>query len=80
MAEALAAGLVLVDLRRPTRAVTFSDVAAVIYFLRKVISIVPGFFVDRYRYRLAELHHHVQADGPFVAHAQPFLIDVRRPT
>ncbi len=41
--------------------------------------IVPGFTVDRYRHRLAELHDRIQADGPFVAHAQRFLVEARKP-
>jgi hypothetical protein len=57
----------------------FSDIAAVVHFLRKVIWIVPGFTVDRYRRRLSELHYRIQADGAFVAHATRFLIEARRP-
>jgi hypothetical protein len=57
----------------------FHDIGAVIYFLRKVIWIVPGFTVDRYRIELRTLHDRIQADGPFVAHATRFLIEARKP-
>ena len=73
------AGLVVVDLQRASLRTVFHDVAAVTYFLRKVPWIVPGFTVDRYRARLAALHDRIQRDGPFVDHAQRFLIEAHRP-
>jgi SAM-dependent methyltransferase len=76
---ASAAGLELVGLHEARLRMEFSDIAAVVHFLRKVIWIVPGFTVDRYRRRLSELHHRIQADGAFVAHATRFLIEARRP-
>lgn len=77
-AAAEAAGLVVEDLRQESLRTVFHDVGAVIYFLRKVIWIVPGFTVDRYRPRLEALHHRIQSDGPFVAHATRFLIEARK--
>jgi SAM-dependent methyltransferase len=71
-------GLVVVDLRQEALRAVFNDVGAVVHFLRKVIWIVPGFTVDRYRRRLAELHERIQAEGPFVAHTQRFLIEARK--
>ena len=79
VAAARAAGLEVVDLRRATLRTVFHDIAAVVYFLRKVIWTVPGFTVDRYRDQLRRLHDRIQAEGPFVAHAQRFLIEGRRP-
>ncbi len=76
---ARAAGLVVVDLREQALRAVFKDVGAVVYFLRKVIWTVPGFTVDRYRDQLARLHGRIQAEGPFVAHAQRFLIEARKP-
>src|SRR6266508_2660781 len=61
VAAAEAAGLVVVDLQHETLRTVFNDVAAVVVFLRKVIWIVPGFSVDHYRPRLAELHDRIQA-------------------
>jgi SAM-dependent methyltransferase len=79
VAEAGAAGLHVVDLRQATLRTEFHDVGAVVHFLRKVIWIVPGFTVDRYRNRLAALHDQIGTEGSFVAHAQRFLIEARRP-
>jgi SAM-dependent methyltransferase len=78
VAEAEAAGLEVVDLRTAALRMEFYDVAAVIVFLRKVIWTVPGFTVDAYRPQLAEMHERIQADGPFVAHSQRFLIEARK--
>lgn len=78
-AGAEAAGLEVVDLRAEELRTTFDDVGAVIYFLRKVIWMVPGFSVDAYRERLRELHQRIAAEGPFVATTTRFLIEARKP-
>ncbi len=79
IADAEAAGLGVVDLQEAALRMEFYDVAAVVVFLRKVIWIVPDFTVDRYRQRLAALHDRIQADGPFVAYSQRFLIEAQKP-
>lgn len=79
VAAAEAAGLEVVDLRQETLRTEFDDIGAVVYFLRKVIWVVPGFTVDAYRPRLARLHQRIQDEGPFVAFAQRFLIEARKP-
>ena len=78
-AAAVAAGLELIDLRQEAPRMTFNDVGAVIVFLRKVIWTVAGFTVAGYRDQLARLHRQIRAEGPFVAHAQRFLIEARQP-
>jgi SAM-dependent methyltransferase len=77
-AGAEAAGLEVVALRQEALRMEFHDIAAVVHFLRKVIWIVPGFTVDAYRHRLAELHDFIERHGPFVAHSQRFLIEARK--
>jgi hypothetical protein len=57
----------------------FSDVGAVVHFLRKVPWTVADFTVDGYRERLARLHDRIQSGGPFVCHSQRFLIEARTP-
>jgi SAM-dependent methyltransferase len=74
------AGLAVVDLRHESLRAVFYDIGAVVHFLRKVIWIVPGFTVDRYRQRLAQLHRHIVTEGSFVAHTQRFLIEARKPS
>jgi SAM-dependent methyltransferase len=79
VAAAEASGLRVVDLRQESLRTVFNDVGAVVHFLRKVIWIVPDFTVAGYRGRLAALHDRIQAEGPFVAHAERFLIEARKP-
>ncbi|MEU2740091.1 class I SAM-dependent methyltransferase [Streptomyces sp. NPDC007095] len=78
-AAAEAAGLDVVDLRAERLRVEFYDIGAVVHFLRKVIWMVPGFTVDRYRTELRALHGRIEAKGPFVAHSARFLIEARKP-
>jgi hypothetical protein len=78
-AQATAAGLEVVDLRSERLRMEFFDIGAVVYFLRKVIWIVPGFSVERFRDRLRELHEQIQRDGAFIAHSARFLIEARKP-
>jgi SAM-dependent methyltransferase len=74
-----AAGLEVVDVRQFRGRMEFFDIAAVVYFLRKVIWIVPGFTVDGYLDRLRALHEQIQAAGPFVATSVRFLFEARKP-
>lgn len=77
-AAAEAVGLTVTDLRRARLRMSFRDIAAVVVFLRKVIWIVPGFSVERFRPRLTEVHERIRADGEFVAHSTRFLIEARK--
>ncbi|SEB32204.1 hypothetical protein SAMN04489727_0425 [Amycolatopsis tolypomycina] len=77
--EAEAAGLEVVDLRAESLRTEFFDVGAVVYFLRKVIWMVPGFTVGQFREKLRELHERLEHDGPFVAYTTRFLIEARKP-
>ncbi|MDJ1135893.1 class I SAM-dependent methyltransferase [Streptomyces iconiensis] len=77
--EAEAAGLEIVDLRSERLRMEFHDIGAVVYFLRKVIWMVPGFTVERYHDRLRELHQLITTEGAFVAHSSRFLIEARKP-
>jgi hypothetical protein len=52
---------------------------AVVYFLRKVIWMVPGFTVDQYSGKLRALHERIGRDGLFLAHTTRFLIEARKP-
>ncbi|MFL6064395.1 MAG: class I SAM-dependent methyltransferase [Friedmanniella sp.] len=74
-----AAGLEINTLRTERLRVEFFDIGAVIYFLRKVIWIVPGFTVERYRGQLRDLHEQISRDGTFVAHSSRTLIEAQLP-
>ncbi|MFC8449752.1 class I SAM-dependent methyltransferase [Kitasatospora sp. NPDC057223] len=77
--DATVAGLEVVDLRFESLRTEFLDIGAVVYFLRKVIWMVPGFTVDGHRERLRELHEQIEREGPFVAHSTRYLIEARKP-
>lgn len=78
-ATAEEAGLEVVDLRTARLRTEFFDVGAVVYFLRKVIWMVPDFTADAYLPRLRDLHEKITEEGPFVAHTTRFLIEARKP-
>jgi SAM-dependent methyltransferase len=78
-AEVAAAGLDVVDLRHEQIRLEFFDVGAVIYFLRKLNWVVPGFTVDEYRDALLRLHQQIEAEGSFVTHSSRVLIEARKP-
>jgi SAM-dependent methyltransferase len=78
--NAEAAGLRVIDIREFHGKMEFYDIAAVVYFLRKVIWTVPGFTPEAYRDRLRLLHDQIETQGPFIATSMRFLIEARRPS
>ncbi|MGG2461715.1 class I SAM-dependent methyltransferase [Streptomyces sp. RGM 3693] len=74
-----AVGWEVVDLRHETLRTEFFDIGAVVYFLRKVVWMVPGFTVEQYREQLRELDRLIRREGAFVAHTTRFLIEARKP-
>ncbi len=72
------AGLTVRDLREERLRTVFNDVGAVVYFLRLVIWIVPGFTVEGYHDKLLALHEQIQRSGPFVTYASRFLIEAQK--
>jgi hypothetical protein len=50
-----------------------------VWFLRKVIWMVPGFTVEVYEPALRRLHEQIAADGPFVATTTRLLVECRKP-
>ena len=69
------AGLDVVDLRAERLRVEFFDVAAVAYFLRKVVWTVPDFSIERFRPQLREVHDRIERDGVFVSHSRRVLVE-----
>lgn len=77
-AAAEQAGLEVVDLQSCSLRVEFYDVAAVVYFLKKVHWTVPDFSVQRYDEQLRALHAHIEREGAFVSTAQRVLLEARK--
>ncbi|WP_306204268.1 methyltransferase domain-containing protein [Actinoplanes sp. RD1] len=78
-AAAEAAGLRVLQARPARLRVEFFDVAAVAYFLRKVVWTVPGFSIERHRPQLRAIHERIQAEGSFVSHSTRVLIEAVKP-
>jgi SAM-dependent methyltransferase len=72
------AGLVVqrLELERPRT--LFFDVGAVVYFLRVVPWIVPGFSAAQFLDPLRELHRKIQQDGAFETTASRMLVEATR--
>ena len=72
-AESAGLRVIRLEAERPTT--VFYDIGSIVYFLRLVVWIVPGFDVGKYRYRLLDLHRQIERDGEFRATASRFLIE-----
>jgi SAM-dependent methyltransferase len=79
-AAARAAGLTVLDVRAESLRAEYFDIAAVTYFLRKVVWTVPGFEVGKFLPQLRAVHDRIQARGPFVSFARRVLIEARKPS
>ncbi len=73
------AGLIITELRQERPRTVFNDIGAVVYFLRLVVWIVPGFTVERYRQQLQALHDRIERDGAFVTNASRVLVVATKP-
>lgn len=78
-AAAEAAGLVVVDQRVERTRVVFHDIGAVVYFLRLVIWIVPGFRAERHRDQLRVLHDRIERDGGYETTSSRVLVEAVKP-
>ena len=71
-------GLVVEVLEQERPRAAFFDVGAVVYFLRIVPWIVPGFATDRYEKELRALHVHISTSGSFESTSSRFLIELTK--
>jgi len=69
------AGLQIVDGREERPDTVFSDIGALIYYLRAVPWQVPDFTVERYRDRLAPLHERMVAEGGLRVQGHLFYLE-----
>ncbi len=73
------AGLVVRTMRVERPRTAFHDIGAVVYFLRLVPWIVPGFTVSRHREALRQLHRRIERDGAFETAASRTLVEATKP-
>lgn len=74
-----AAGLEIVDAREDSGQLTFTDVGAVVYYLRAVPWLVPGFSVESHFTGLKELQRRQARGEPLAFLAKKYLIEARKP-
>lgn len=77
--QAVKAGLRVEEIRTARCRMTFHDVGAVVWILRKCVWWVPGFTVEQYAVRLRALDAGLRAGRPFVAHSTRHLITATKP-
>lgn len=73
-----AARLTIVDLQNWQGALRFTDVGAIVYFLKAVPWTVPGFTVETHAHYLFALQDRVNAGEELVFTARKYLIEARR--
>jgi len=73
------AGLVVRSMQLEHPRTAFYDVGAVVYFLRLVPWIVPGFTVARHRDSLRALHQLIESKGAFETTASRTLVEATNP-
>jgi SAM-dependent methyltransferase len=74
------AGLELVDVREYTGAEIFADVGALVYFLKAIPWLVPGFSVASHTEPLLKLHAQVVRGEPLRFTTRGYLIEARKPS
>ena len=73
------AGLEIVDRQEWSGKLAFTDVGAVVYYLKAVPWLVPGFSVESYMETLLELQEQLDEQGQLVFWAGNYLIEAKKP-
>jgi SAM-dependent methyltransferase len=74
------AGLVIIDVKEYTGAEVFADVGALVYFLKAIPWLVPGFSVRTHLAPLLALHERVTRGEELRFTTRGYLIEARKPT
>jgi SAM-dependent methyltransferase len=74
-----AAGLEIKNLDVWQGDLIFHDVGAIVYYLKAVPWLVPGFSVETHMDTLMRLQGQLQREGPLVYEARKYLIEARKP-
>ena len=77
VAQLEGAGFEIVRAEESVATVRFFDVGALVYYLRAIPWIVPGFDVDADRTALHRIHATIEADGSFGVGSGRMLIEAR---
>lgn len=74
-----AAGMEVVDVQNWAGELAFTDVGGLVYYLRAVPWLVPGFGVDSHLAHLARLQARLEREGRLVFEARKYLIEAQKP-
>ncbi|WP_067624371.1 hypothetical protein [Alicyclobacillus acidiphilus] len=77
--EAEELGFIVIDAKEEFPEVAFTDVGAIVYYLRMVPWQIPDFSVEKYADALRRMHERIQASGPFVTHGHRFYLELKKP-
>jgi SAM-dependent methyltransferase len=75
-----AAGLEIVDTRDWSGHLSFTDVAAIVYYLKAVPWLVPGFSVAMHLEPLLSLQNQLEGGHPLTFTARKYLLEARKPS
>ena len=78
VAELEQLGFGICDAQEACPRVTFSDVGAIVYYLRGIPWLVSDFTVDGYRKRLLDVHERIQEYGGFTVTDQRFFVEAMK--
>jgi SAM-dependent methyltransferase len=73
-----AAGLTIVDAQEWAGRLSFTDVGAIVYYLKFVPWLVPAFLVDRFTDQLLELQSRLDRGEPLAFVVRQYLIEARK--
>ncbi|WP_199560433.1 MULTISPECIES: class I SAM-dependent methyltransferase [Pantoea] len=76
--DAEMAGLKVIELSTARCRMTFFDISAVVWILRKCVWWVPGFSVEKYYKELQAMDQKMRLSQPFVAYSTRHLIEAKR--
>jgi len=74
-----AAGLTIVDAKEWRGKLAFTDIGAIVYYLKAVPWLVPGFSVERYLGSLLQLQDRLNAGEELAFSARKYLIEATKP-
>ena len=76
--ELLSCGFVITDQREEYPEVTFTDIGAVVSFLKIISWQIEDFSTEKYFDQLVNIHNMIQENGPLTIHQHRFLIEANK--
>jgi SAM-dependent methyltransferase len=74
-----AAGLKIIDFREWSGKLAFTDVGAIVYYLRAVPWLIPRFSVESHLQHLLQLQNQLETGGELIFTAKKYLIEAQKP-